>query len=75
MMNNSMTYAVKKSTSRSRLGRPGAGLLAQGAESHEGDGEEVGQLEAREQISPDWRSCHGHGRWVALGRPPARRET
>ena len=31
------------------------------AEGHEGDGEEVGQLEAWEQISPDWRSCRGRG--------------
>ena len=28
-------------------------------EGHEGDGEGVRQLEAREQISPDWRSRHG----------------
>ena len=62
-----MTYAVKKSTSRSRLGWPGAGLLAQRAESHEGDGEEVRQLEAREQAAPHRRSCRGRG--AALGRP------
>ena len=61
-----MTYAVKKSTSRSRLCWPGAGLLAQGAESHEGDGEEVWQLEAREQAAPHRRSCRGRG--AALGR-------
>ena len=40
------------------------------AEGHEGDGEEVGQLEAWEQISPDWRSCRGRG--AELGRQPAR---